>query len=130
MPDTEITPEVLELILRTSRVKGCQDLYSLAPRGHRVGIYFQQRRATLLAAALGSRLGREKLAESRIGIVGGGVSGLTFLLAIKNRGADNAFLYEAEDDVLTIGAAASHRLVHPNYNRWPMLGSMDVLLSS
>lgn len=129
MPDSEITPEILELILRTSRVKGCQDLYSLAPRGHRIGIYFQQRRAILLAAALRTRLGREQLADCRIGIVGGGVSGLTFLLAMKNQGANNVFLFEAEDEILTIGAAASHRHLHPNYNRWPMLGSMDIFTS-
>jgi hypothetical protein len=42
MPDPEITPEILELILRTSRVKRCDGVYSLAPRGHRIGIYFQQ----------------------------------------------------------------------------------------
>ncbi len=129
MPDPEITPEILELIMRTSRVRRCDGVYSLAPRGHRVGIYFQQRRATLLAAALKSRMGREQLSASRIGIIGGGVSGLTFLLALKNEGAHNAFLYEAEGDILSIGAAASHRLVHPNYNRWPLLGSMDVFTS-
>jgi hypothetical protein len=126
MSNSELTPEILELILRTSRVKGCHAVYALAPRGHRVGIYFQQRRATLLAAAITSRLGADELARSKIGIIGGGVSGLTFLLAMKSEGAENTFLYEAADRILTTGNGASHRLVHPNYNRWPLLGSMDM----
>lgn len=125
MSENEIAPEIVELILRTSRVKGCPGVFSLAPRGHRVGMYFQQRRATLLAKALVSRVGQKNLAEASIGIIGGGVSGVTALLAMKSFGAENVVLYEAKEDVFSTGAAAPHRLVHPNYNRWPLLGSMD-----
>jgi len=129
MSESRITPEIIETILRTSRVKNCKDVYSLAPRGSRVGIYFQQRRATLLAAAIGSRLGRGVLEECNIGIVGGGVSGMTFLLAITREGARRVRLYEATNDIITTGKSAKHRLLHPNYNRWPLLGSMDVFTS-
>lgn len=130
VPDSNgIAPEILELILRTSRLSGCDQIYSLAPRGHRVAFYFQQRRATLLAAAIANRLGKGALKTSKIGIIGGGVSGLTLLLALNNEGAQQVSLYEANDVVLTKGERASHRLVHPNYNRWPMLGSMDMFTS-
>ncbi|WP_338693250.1 hypothetical protein V5279_43495 [Bradyrhizobium sp. 26S5] len=125
----EIAPEIVELILRTSRVKGCSEVYSLAPRGHRVAFYFQQRRATLLAAAITNRIGRDALKTRKICIIGGGASGLTFLLAISNEGAENVSLYEAGKKIVTRGARAKHRLVHPNYNRWPLLGSMDVFTS-
>ncbi|MET4323607.1 hypothetical protein [Bradyrhizobium sp. RT5a] len=124
-----IAPEILELILRTSRLSGCDQIYSLAPRGHRVAFYFQQRRATLLAAAIANRLGEGALKTCRIGIIGGGVSGLTLLLALNNEGAHQVSLYEANESLLTKGERASHRLVHPNYNRWPMLGSMDMFTS-
>lgn len=125
MPDQEVTPEIIDLILRTSRVKGCWNIYALAPRGYRVGMYFQQRRATLLAAAIRSRIGEAHLEDLPIAIVGGGVSGLTFLLAIRSQGARQAHLFEVSDDLVSTGQHARHRLIHPNYNRWPLLGSMD-----
>lgn len=118
-------PELLELILRTCRVPECPDVYNLGPRGHRIGFYFQQRRAILLVSALLDRL--EKIDRTKIAIVGGGVTGMTALAALKSAGAGSVTVFEAADDVMSTGNAASHRLVHPNYNRWPMLGSMDSL---
>jgi hypothetical protein len=94
-----------------------------------VGYYFQQRRATLLAAAIKSRIGSEKLESYSIGIVGGGVSGLTFLLTIMNEGAKEVCLYESGTELIARGVRSKHRLLHPNYNRWPLLGSMDVFTS-
>ena len=127
--DDAITPEILELILRTSRVRGFRDLYSLAPRGHRVGLYFQQLRAYLLAAAIRSRLGVGTLKSCRVGVVGGGASGLTFLLAIKAAGVQTAHLFEATKAPFPRGAKTRHRVLHPAYNRWPLLRSMDVFTS-
>lgn len=94
-----------------------------------MGFYFQQRRAALLAAAIGNRIGRDRLETTRIAVVGGGATGLSFLLAIRSRGAKQVMLYEATGELLNKGEHASHRLVHPNYNRWPLLGSMDVFTS-
>jgi hypothetical protein len=129
MTDEAITPEIIELILRTCRVPQCSDVYSLAPRGHRIGFYFQQRRAVLLAAAIAGRTGHEQLKTKRIAVIGGGATGLSFLLAIMSQGAKQVSLYEAADSLARKGTGASHRLVHPNYNRWPLLGSMDVFTS-
>lgn len=129
MSDNRIAPEILELIRRTSTVRGCSNVFSLAPRGHRVGFYFQQRRATLLAKALRDRLGEDELKLAKIAVVGAGVTGVSFFLSLLHFGARNVFLYEASDKLLKTGADAVHRLVHPNYNRWPMLGSMDIFTS-
>ncbi|WP_187970107.1 hypothetical protein [Aquibium microcysteis] len=126
MSDNRIAPEILELIRRTSTVGGCSNVFSLAPRGHRVGFYFQQRRATLLAKALRDRLGEDGLKSAKIAVIGAGVSGVTFFLSLIHFGAKNVFIYDASDGMLNTGASAEHRLVHPNYNRWPMLGSMDL----
>jgi len=129
MSDNKITPEILELIRRTSTVKGCSNVYSLAPRGSRIGFYFQQRRATLLAAALHDRLKKENLRTANIAVIGAGVTGVTFFASLVNYGAENVHLYEASDDMCETGDNAPHRLVHPNYNRWPTLGSMDPFTS-
>lgn len=129
MSDNRIAPEIIELIRRTSTVGGCKNVFSLAPRGNRVGFYFQQRRATLLAKALRDRLGENGLKSARIAVIGAGITGVTFFLSLLHFGAENAFLYEASDDLLNTGADAAHRLVHPNYNRWPTLGSMDIFTS-
>lgn len=128
MSEGRVSPEILELIRRTSTISGCDSIYSLAPRGHRVGFYFQQRRATLLARALKDRLG-EKLDSARIAVIGAGITGVSFFTSLINFGAKNVFLYESSDEFFRTGAKASHRLVHPNYNRWPMLGSMDIFTS-
>jgi hypothetical protein len=129
MAEHRVAPEILELVRRTSAVRGCDSVFSLAPRGHRVGFYFQQRRATLLAKALQDRLGADKLKSAKIAVVGAGVTGVSFFLSLLHYGAKNAFLYEASDGFLKTGSTAVHRLIHPNYNRWPMLGSMDIFTS-
>jgi hypothetical protein len=69
----------------------------------------------------------ENIAPMKIAIVGGGVTGITALAALKSAGAENVTVFEAADDIMLTGHNASHRLIHPNYNRWPMLGSMDSL---
>ncbi|MCZ8271570.1 MAG: hypothetical protein O9306_13655 [Beijerinckiaceae bacterium] len=128
MSEGRVSPEILELIRRTSTISGCDSIYSLAPRGHRVGFYFQQRRATLLARALKDRLG-EKLDSAKIAVIGAGITGVSFFVSLIHFGAKNVYLYESSEKFLRTGAEASHRLVHPNYNRWPMLGSMDIFTS-
>jgi NADPH-dependent 2,4-dienoyl-CoA reductase/sulfur reductase-like enzyme len=94
-----------------------------------VGFYFQQRRATLLAAGLKGRAEDNSISSKRICIIGGGMTGLTLLVALHSEGARRLTLYESEDEILKLGSKANHRLLHPTYNRWPMLGSMDPFTS-
>lgn len=45
MTDNRIASKILALIRRTSTVGGCRNVFSFAPRYHRVGFHFEQRRA-------------------------------------------------------------------------------------
>jgi hypothetical protein len=129
MFESKVAPEVIELIRRTSSISGCQHIYSLAPRGYRVGFYFQMRRAVLLIKALEERYGRDFLMTAKIAVIGAGASGIMAFCALRRMQAKEVTLYEASDKYLNTAALASHRLVHPSYNRWPMLGSMDPFTS-
>lgn len=108
------SPETVEYFLKTVRLKNFPEVYSLAPRGHRIGFYFQQLRAVFLARILADRLGREALQTCRIAIVGGGVSGVTVAAALRELGAQDLSLFEAKSECLTVASKATHRIVHPD----------------
>lgn len=112
-----------ELVFRSSQVPGLSKTYSVGPFGYRAGFLFQQQRALNLAQSIIRRYGDEWLQHKKIAILGGGVAGCTLMAAFwKNQ--IRAELFEMGDDVLSLQNSADHRLVHPNYNRWPMLDGM------
>lgn len=115
--------DIEELVFRSSQVPGLSKTYSVGPFGYRAGFLFQQQRALNLAQLIIRRHGKAKLQREKIAILGGGVAGCTLMAAFwKNQ--IRTELFEMGDEVLSLQDSADHRLVHPNYNRWPMLDGM------
>lgn len=115
--------DIEELVFRSSQVPGLNKTYSVGPFGYRAGFLFQQQRALNLAQSIIRRIGENQLRRKKIAILGGGVAGCTLMAAFWKKQI-RAELFEMEKDVLQIQHKADHRLVHPNYNRWPMLDGM------
>jgi hypothetical protein len=116
--------DIEELVVRSSRVPGLRNTYSIGPFGYRAGFLFQQQKAINLVHSLITRHTERDLKRSRICIIGGGIAGTTTLVALSKKGI-NATLYEKRNEFLSIQNDAHHRLVHPNYNRWPMLDGLQ-----
>lgn len=57
--------------------------------------------------------------NTSIGIIGGGLSGVTSAMACSIIGLENITLYEAEDEILNIQSRSNHRYIHPNIFDWP-----------
>ncbi len=115
----------LEHILRTSQVPHRVGLYTIGPFGYRVGFAFQQERALNLVLALRTIHGRDHLKKLKIAVVGGGVAGVTAYCALVAYGCSEAKLFEKSAHVLSLQEDADHRLVHPNYNKWPGADSLN-----
>lgn len=104
--------------LNKFRVADGVPLYHIATSYGRVSFIAQQWRALALAHCLKQRFeGHEASAD--IAIVGGGVSGVTTLVALRMHGFDKARLFEAQEEVLGTHTACEHRHAHPSYNFWP-----------
>lgn len=126
MSEKEITEKVLSDFLAAARVAGTHGrVFTVGPYGNRVGFAFQQTRAFALAAAFHNwfELNKRTVEKSRpkIAVLGGGISGITLTAALHSLGFSNLELLERKAGVLLDQAYASHRLVHPGYNTWPIV---------
>ncbi|WP_157787961.1 hypothetical protein [Bradyrhizobium elkanii] len=59
-------------------------------------------------------------------IVGGGVAGVTAFSALAKLRCEDIKIYERASDVLALQKPSSHRLVHPNYNKWPVVEKLNI----
>jgi formylglycine-generating enzyme required for sulfatase activity len=96
----------------------------------RITAYSQQNRAISLVEALveadwlhpksdgGTSPARS---ATRIGVIGGGLTGVTFAYWAASHGAQVS-LYEKAGDVLTVYDDADHRILHPGLFNWPHPG--------
>lgn len=112
-PDHGLASEILAV-----GPKDSPRVFSVGPYGNRVNFAFQQRRALSLVYGLDQTFDAEKN-EMTVAVLGGGVAGLTTCLALKRVGFRRITLYEANRDVLSTQAAATHRYIHPGYSDWP-----------
>ena len=97
-------------------VPGLKDVYILGSLAKRVTFYAQQRRAFWLVWSL---IQSGRLTEgSSIGIVGGGLAGITAAAAALTRGV-RVKLYEEAGILMYLQRGVLHRFIHPNYFEWP-----------
>jgi len=121
----ESAPAIIEDIIRISRIPNRENVYTIGPFGYRVGFAFQQQRALNLVSALKANLGRDLQTRSIV-IVGGGVAGVTAFSALAKLRCEDVKLYERASDVLDLQKPARHRLIHPNYNKWPIVDKLNI----
>jgi heterodisulfide reductase subunit A-like polyferredoxin len=90
-------------------------VYFLGPFVERVSFASQQRRALNLVWALEHT---ETISGKQVGIVGGGVAGLTAAAAALACGAD-VWVYEKEHELCSAQREIDIRYIHPSINFWP-----------
>jgi tetratricopeptide (TPR) repeat protein len=93
-------------------VIGCADTY-------RNTVISQQNRALTLVNAL-AKARRLKTGQT-VGVVGGGVAGLTAAMQCVKKGA-KVTVFEKSQDVLSMFHEANHRFLHPSLFNWPYRG--------
>lgn len=107
-------------ILTAMQPHGWQRLFVLGCFDRRITFYAQQVRALTLAHAM---LNQQVVKSGEcVGIIGGGIAGLTAAIALASKGC-RAVVLEAKDDVLPMQANAQHRFLHPHIYDWPKPGS-------
>ncbi|MDN3585677.1 FAD-dependent oxidoreductase [Pedobacter aquatilis] len=109
-----------EDILRRSIIPEHKYVYILGNTAKRVTFHAQQHRAFNLICAL-IESGRLK-PGARIGVVGGGLAGMTAALAAKIRGFE-VTLYERGQVLMPMWSGNDTRYVHPQIYDWPKKGS-------
>ena len=109
-------------IFSGTQVKPQSPIYVLGLFEVRKTFYSQQLRAFNLARALyeSGRLTK----DSKVCVVGGGVSGLTIATACAIVGS-HVTLYERNASLLNYQRDANHRFLHPNIYDWPAEGSLE-----
>jgi len=108
------------LIVKQATVNDLPATYVLGSYSVRVTFHSQQTRAFNLIWALFDQ--KLIVKGSRIGIVGGGLAGMTAAAAAKLKGCD-VFLYESEAQLMSLQRGNSTRYIHPNIYDWPLKDS-------
>lgn len=105
--------KVLQLFEVSNKLPRC---YQVGYFARRVTLFSQQTRAFNLAWAL---LSSEMVkAGDSVGVVGGGLAGMTVATALSVKGL-NVHLYERAADVLHLQRGNRVRYIHPSINDWP-----------
>ena len=118
-----------EKVLEVSRYSKISGVYILGSFDHRITFYSQQSRALMLARALHKKglLDSERHAPEpgpvEIGVVGGGLSGVTAAAAFAVLGCKVTIL-EERARLLDLQSQASHRYIHPRIAEWPEENSL------
>jgi hypothetical protein len=113
------TPSVDAILAAANVEQYAGKVFSIGPFGIRVGFTYQQERALNLVYAL---VKDTRIAVGhKILVVGGGLSGITAKIALHAMGYGKVHLIEALDDILMVQQDATHRMLHPCYNNWPLV---------
>ena len=109
-------------VLERMRVPGHPCVFVLGCRAKRVTVLSQQYRAFNLIWAL---MAEGYLREGdRIGVVGGGIGGMTVAAAAMLKGL-RVVLTEVQSELIHLQRGNQTRLLHPNIYEWPMRGSEE-----
>jgi L-2-hydroxyglutarate oxidase LhgO len=114
--DGKPTLRVEAEIAAAMRVPGHSHVYCLVPFGGPVTFHSQQRRAFNLIWALAET--REIKLGTNVGIIGGGLAGMTCAAAAGMVGC-RVTMIESEPDVLHQQRGNHTRYIHPNILDWP-----------
>ncbi|MEM9358672.1 MAG: NAD(P)-binding protein [Pseudomonadota bacterium] len=95
-----------------------------APLGGRVTVYSQQARALNLTAEI---IRRDLIGQdSKIAVIGGGISGITAAAALAMQGVrPKVRIYEQRDCLVHLQQRSPDRFVHPNIYNWPHPNSLQ-----
>jgi hypothetical protein len=104
-------------------VEGWPNVFLLGAFAKYVTIYAQQVRALNLVAALTE--GGVLSARSRVGVVGGGIAGMTAAAAAAVAGAAQVSVFEKEPSVMRLQRSCEKRFVHPHIYDWPAPVAMN-----
>ncbi len=117
--DDEWCSQLLDLM----SVEGHANVFLLGTFAKYVTIYAQQVRALNLVTALvrGGRLSE----RSRVGVVGGGIAGLSAAAAAAVAGAGTVSVFEREPSLMRLQRNCEKRFLHPHIYDWPAAGAMD-----
>ncbi|CAM3937934.1 hypothetical protein MUGA111182_18145 [Mucilaginibacter galii] len=100
-----------------SSVKESPGIFLLGTNEERITFLAQQSRAINLIRALSEF--KVLTQDKKIGIIGGGISGVTAAVACSYLGVKNINLFESDDDILMLQKTATHRFIHPYIYDWP-----------
>src|SRR5689334_342265 len=105
-----------DYILKSMQVEGMPRVFVLGCRAQRVTVHSQQTRAFNLVWALFEK----KLLKvgDRVGVVGGGIGGLTVAAAAMLKGC-KADVVEQSQTLMPLQRMNKTRLLHPNIYEWP-----------
>jgi SAM-dependent methyltransferase len=117
-----------EKVLEVSRYSKIGGVFILGSFDRRITFYAQQSRALMLVRALAGRglLKKEfgnKNSIIDVGIVGGGLSGVTVAAALSILGC-RVTIFEVREEILDLQKNASHRYIHPRIAEWPDYNSL------
>lgn len=103
-------------IRRSMLAPNCKNIYALGNFASRITIYSQQIRALNLVWAL-HKTGKVS-SSSTIGIVGGGIAGLTTAAALVVKGY-KVVIFEKNKELMSFQKGSNDRMVHPHLYDWP-----------
>lgn len=117
-----------EKVLEVSRYSKIGGVFILGSFDRRITFYAQQSRALMLVRALAGRGLLEKELGNRnsivdVGIVGGGLSGVTVAAALSILGC-RVTIFEVREEILDLQKNARHRYIHPRIAEWPDYNSL------
>ena len=105
-----------ELIIKQSIVEGIKNAFVLGCTERRVTFNSQQIRAFNLVWALFDQRIMDE--TSKVGIVGGGLSGMTVAAALNLKGC-KAMIFHEGDELMDMQRGNISRFIHPNIYDWP-----------
>lgn len=109
-----------QYVLGQMQVTGQPRVFVLGCRAQRVTVLSQQYRAFNLVWAL---FATDRLKPgSRLGVVGGGIGGLTVAAAALSKGC-KVVLAEEKSELMHLQRGNTTRLLHPNIYEWPRSGA-------
>lgn len=109
--------------LKNFQIKEFNNVFTIGMNSGVVSFYSQQCRAFQLAATLGKTIPDTKKASLRIAVLGGGVAGTTFWMAMQVLGFIQTEIFEATHQLLNRQSDSHHRFAHPSINEWPNVGA-------
>lgn len=104
------------------QLKQFQNIYTIGMNTGVVSFYSQQSRAFQLAATLDMAVPDASKSKLKVAVLGGGVAGVTFWMAMQILGFEDSTIFEATHQLLNRQAKSTHRFAHPSINEWPNVG--------